>query len=195
MAEVTLDYTTEPPPGSDTPEAEMAREAVRGFKARWRAEHGIVDIQLDEDGEPILSDEETPESVEVIAWHRADEADLTAAPSMPKFLKLGEELGLIVQVQATRVRFSDVMYAPSSKQKGQVKTPGYETECVFITLTNLVDFAATVAWQGKTFKGALIGGQRSGYRPERWYKAINAAMTKITECFTTQLVEEDPTND
>lgn len=162
------------------PEAEAARNSVRDFKSVWRTEHGVVEIELDEEGQ-IIEPEEAPPAQQIVALVDPADADLTAA-SMVKFRKLADSYGLLTIVHVTKVRVADEMYAASSKQKGQVKKPGYDMECVFITITNLLDFAAQASWSAGEFKGARIGGKRSGHRPEMYIPKSTATMEEIAQC-------------
>ena len=160
--------------------AEKARESVRTFKAAWRIEHGIVELEHDEEGQPIEPEEAEPD-MEIIALVKPEDADLTAA-SIIKFRKLADAHGLTIIVHASRVKVADEMYSRSNKKQHGVKKPGYEMECVFITATNLLDFAVQAAWYGGEFKGARVGGKRSGHRPELYVPKSTATMEEIARC-------------
>jgi hypothetical protein len=115
--------------------------------------------------------------------------DLMEIASVKSFLNLVMKHDLVVRVRVTRVFVTPTYYAAASKAnspksyaKGDVKKPSQEMQCIFITATNLDDFAVQAVWEGTTFKSATIGGPRSGHYPEKMFKQSTKTMKEITRC-------------
>ena len=111
--------------------------------------------------------------------------DLTKIASVKRFLVAAAKHDLTVKVQVTQVFVSPVFFATNSKKgpaKGDVKKPSQEIECIFITATNLDDFAVQASWQDGQFKTALVGGPRSGHHPPKLFKQITKMMEEIARC-------------
>ena len=113
------------------------------------------------------------------------EVDLSAA-SIVKFLKLAEEHELTVRVQATRGHVEATYYASKTKTHnvGDLKKEGHEVECVFITITNMLDFAALASWYDGVFQNCLIGGKASGHWPEQLFNQSTKTMEEIKRCLS-----------
>lgn len=130
-----------------------------------------------------LEEVEEPQERVIEPW--VAQPDISAS-SVGKFLKLGEKHGLIIRVQGTKILAPAEVYAADSKatgaRKGDVKKPERELELLSITMTNGLDFAALATWEDGTFKHCLIGGKRSGYRPEKYFRQSTITMKEIARC-------------
>ncbi len=115
--------------------------------------------------------------------------DLTKATSIKRFLSLVQKYNLTIKVQVTEVFVGPTYYASNSKQdspspyvKGDIKKPSHVQQCIFITATDLDAFAVQATWYNGLFKGAFIGGPRSGHNPAKMFKQITKMMEEITRC-------------
>lgn len=114
-----------------------------------------------------------------------DEADLTAS-SIRKFLKLFENTDLTVSVHPT-IAFTEASYYLSKSKDynvGDLKADSKEMACVFITATNLFDFAVQATWYDGKFDSAFVGGQRSGHRPAKMFTLITKLTEEINRCLS-----------
>lgn len=116
---------------------------------------------------------------------RPEDADLSAA-SIVKFLKLCQSYDLVIRVQATIAFTEPTFYLSKSKTHniGDVKDPSKEVECVFITATNLHNFGVKATWYDGKFSHAIIGGQRSGHRPEKMFTLLTKMTEEIKRCMS-----------
>lgn len=104
--------------------------------------------------------------------------------SIKRFRKLAEQHGLDLITHATKVKSEPVLYLTTNNahQAGEVRVPAKEYECVFLVATNAVDFAAKSVWYDGKFEYAQIGGQRSGYRPEKMLYKVTEMYKEIERC-------------
>lgn len=111
--------------------------------------------------------------------------DLSSS-SLTKFLKLADALGLTVRVQGTKAYVEAAYYLSKTKDHniGDLKSEAKFVDCVFIVATNLVDFGVSATWHDGTFKDALVGGQRSGHRPDKLFTQITKLTEEIKRCMS-----------
>lgn len=111
------------------------------------------------------------------------EADLSI-PSLKGFLKLAEKHDLTVRIDAVSFHVAETFYLSKSREHavGALKDPGFDSTSTVVIATNMFDFAVEATWIGKSFKGALVGGQRSGHQPAKLFQQITQLTKEIDRC-------------
>ena len=147
---------------------------------------------------PIDEDVSVPDGFNVRVLEQGiDPSIATFSASALKFQKLFDELGMVVQVQVTRVWVPPAYYVAGSKAgatknihgAGDLKAPAYERENVFFQAVHhddfLADFAVSAAWFGGTFQGAVLFGPRSD-RENYYFKRTEQtkALEEIARCLS-----------
>jgi len=128
----------------------------------------------------------THQKATFVALHPND-ADLSAA-SVRRFLKLAEASGLATRVRTTRATLPPELYLSKSKTHnvGDVKTPERQVDCVFITITDFVGFAAHAVWYDGKFDFGTVGGQSTGHRPRAMYTQITKFIEEVNRCLSPE---------
>jgi|GEM_PF-5253814 len=108
-----------------------------------------------------------------------------SAPSIKRFLKLAHSHDLVVRVQSTITYVEPTYYASKTRAHnvGELKAEGYEMTCVFITATNLSDFAAHAVWYDGAFDFATVGSASLNSRAKTLTQ-ITKTMEEITTCLS-----------